>query len=243
MGDDAPRGAYDRVGYLHVQGRLGSSCIATLIDQDLALTNAHCLAGIDWTRVAFAQGGQAGVSPVADAVLHPDYTPGENHLDASDIALVRLKHEWGASGPAFTPAERSADLGTEATIVSLQHHDGYLRDQRPDSLGSVRVELKSAGDNANLILVSAKAPEQKLCPGDSGAPVLQDGVMIGIVAGGKGPIGVPLESLTCGMYSRPQILSLFPHRRWIGEAVSLLRLRQKAKTLPSAGELSSLLGR
>ena len=92
VGQNASTG-YGRVGYLHVEGTYGSRCLATLLEQDIAVTSAHCLAGFDWRsrNVYFARSGEAGLTPIEDVAVSPEYAPAAKR-SSSDIALIRLKH-------------------------------------------------------------------------------------------------------------------------------------------------------
>lgn len=254
IGQNASQG-FDRVGYLYREGTFGASCIATLLEQDIVLTNAHC---IDWRRshaLSFARSGEVGTVSATDFAIHPDYVKTEGALSSFDLALVRLEHEWGSKEAAFSLTERAVARTDEAMVVSLQHQDGDLRDQRPDRMGTVQIVFREAGDDARLTLAAVKDSNERLCPGDSGAPVVQNGVLIGILTGGRMTANIPSDKLNCKDFSSPRVVSLYRHRGWIEQATAQLRSRQAppvtisehrsatAVKLPTAEELSALLAR
>lgn len=255
IGQDASQG-FGRVGYLYLEGTFGPGCIATLLEQDIAVTSAHCLERVDWRRsqaVSFARSREIGFSPIVDFIIHSGYVKTAGVQSGFDLALVRLEHEWGSEEPAYSLAERAVVLTEEATVISLQHQEGDLRDQRPDSMGTARIVFRKIGEDSRLILADAKDSGAKICPGDSGAPVVQNGVLIGIMTSGRMPADIPREKLNCKDFSSPQFLSLYHHREWIKQATAQLRSRQApaatisrhpsaaALKLPTAEELSALL--
>lgn len=176
---------HEAVGYLAVGsgGRLTpqSSCGATLIAPQVAITAAHCIVltrrdGIDTYGYGLgATGGE--VFRAARVHVHPGYDPDGAERYRHDVAVLILE-----STPPVTPVEIApAPVRAQATYV------GYGRTTRGDSTVQTGYtdERKSArlridrDDGRNVFTTGL---DGGLCWGDSGGPLLVGDAVVGVLA-------------------------------------------------------------
>ena len=171
--------AYRGVGRLNVAGR--RFCTATLIAPDVIVTAAHCLyhpathARVPEDEMTFVAGlrlgEKAAVRKVVRAVTQPDFAFA-GIADAAgvraDLAVLALARPVpGAAAAAFPTADWDADAGPLAVV-------SYSRDRaQAPSIEDCPVEVTFGG---------VAALDCAATYGVSGAPVLQDGRVVGVVS-------------------------------------------------------------
>ena len=183
---DAPE--HDAVVSLHKLARGGRSvyvspfCSGTLIREDVVITAAHCMSGINASKLAIYVGDDPSVDitshlyTVSEVWVHPSY---DSAALTDDIALVRLD---SSITEAVTPVPElpategltSADAGTAINFAGFgQTETGTSGvklqvDGTIDALGCGVSGCPSAGDTATQF--SYAQPTTGPCFGDSGGP-------------------------------------------------------------------------
>ncbi|XP_046922295.1 ovochymase-1 [Lynx rufus] len=182
-------------------------CAGSLIQDDLVVTAAHCLVGLNEKQIKsltvtgghnlFPEGKQEQKIPVSKMIIHPEY----NRLGymSSDIALLYLKHK--------------VKFGTAVQPICLPHKDdkfeagllcmtsGWCKISETSEYSDVlqEVELPIMDDRTcNSVLTGMNFPllgrtmmcasfpdgEKEACQGDSGSPfVCRRGNGIWVLAG------------------------------------------------------------
>uniref|UniRef100_A0ABI7YYK4 Ovochymase 1 n=1 Tax=Felis catus TaxID=9685 RepID=A0ABI7YYK4_FELCA len=182
-------------------------CAGSLIQDDLVVTAAHCLVGLNEKQIKsltvtgghnlFPEGKQEQKIPVSKMIIHPEY----NRLGymSSDIALLYLKHK--------------VKFGTAVQPICLPHKDdkfdagllcmtsGWCKISETSEYSDVlqEVELPIMDDRmCNSVLTGMNFPllgrtmmcasfpdgEKEACQGDSGSPfVCRRGNGIWVLAG------------------------------------------------------------
>ncbi|MDF2996329.1 MAG: trypsin-like serine protease [Xanthobacteraceae bacterium] len=188
----------------------GASCTGVVLARDVLLTAAHCVQpAANYAVVVFEPAGPR-LLQAARVVLHPRFDPGsfESSRPTPDLALVKLGE---ALPERFGPANLSAD----PTLPPQRAHFliagfGVTRDGDGKSAGTLRtVELPSIGTTGGIMVRLSNGEAAGGCTGDSGGPVLADGVVVGIIgwstaAGGKRGCGGVTGATLVG-----------PQRAWI----------------------------
>ena len=209
-GHPAPAGAYPWAVALvasHLPAERGQFCGGSLIEPDVVLTAAHCVAGaapgdldavVGRYRLAERDGERIDAALIASS---PDYDP---RTSSSDVALVRLAEPAGeptvalatpAQEPLFAPGEPARVLGwgtlrsggPEAADVL------YETDVSIDSNAACQDAYAQGSGGEVLIddtMICASAPGRDACQGDSGGPLVVDEAagwrQVGIVSFGIG---------------------------------------------------------
>ena len=191
-----PTADFPAVVGLVITNRDGSAalCSGTLIAPSAVLTAAHCLAFDPVRVVAVVYPAGTRVDYVASAFhSHPRFSLAR--FAVADIAIVRLASSVADVVPV-PPAQRSPHPGTTGAIV------GFGED------GSGRVGLKQAGTirlrrcprvvrtgNGRVRLAKSLCWRgnqlSDTCSGDSGGPLLVNGVVAGVTSGGIGTTECP----------------------------------------------------
>lgn len=198
-------------GYSSVDGQF---CGATVVDRSWVLTAAQCVRHPDgqWNLKAsdivvhvgtqtLSRGGTRIAA--AEVRIHPGWTP---RTLRNDLALIRLDQPV----PASVPLQTIAPPGTEAANVLDVHvvgwgdttnHQGVWSDQLRRTYltrytqGGCAMEFpRGAFDQATMIC--AGNDRQGTCDGDSGGPLLFDGVQVGITSWGNRDCGDPPDVFT-----------------------------------------------
>lgn len=202
---------FSQVLKVQIQGsRAAADCSGVLVRSDAVLTAAHCISDPQLGKVEAVQvrAGKEVISarkwlgnPKFRANSH---APG---MYGVDIALLFL----GASLAGATPvtlATRNPAAGTAVTAVGFGYDgrgsDGNGRLGRR-LVGELRVEEAQMTGYPEGI--TAMGPQQT-CEGDSGGPLLQNGVLVGILSGGDvaGSGAACVDSVSSVYSSVPNLL-------------------------------------
>ncbi len=214
VGGAQPAGELGRSAVLIVGSR-GNSCTGVALARDLILTAAHCvLPGAEYRLVEFDANRRPSLRDVAQVERHPQFNLGNftAHRVTADVALLKLKEPFGLAPARLAPGAPSVKPGDAFTVVGYGvaiRGDGrsggtaraatLVATGRPGNLQIRLVDPATGGDRAGL----------GACTGDSGAPVLRDGAVIGVVSWSTGPG----NSAGCGGLTGVTPLSLY--RGWI----------------------------
>ena len=164
---DLSGGAFSSLALVRLAG---GTCSGALVAPDLVLTAAHCEAPVS-VQVAGSEHAvvQVHVAPGFDAD-----PAGSDH----DLALLRLDGTVPAVPLSFATAGGEVDLGSPVTFAGF------------GTAGSPDAAAVGSGEVVGLRARSFDvAGESSACEGDSGGPVLADGVIVGVVSAGQGGVG------------------------------------------------------
>ena len=170
-------------------------CGASLIWEDIVLTAAHCFGsfarGILYNGINLSGGEGELFRGVASEFPHPEYN---NETDANDIMLVLLSNP--ATNVPFQELNFDPDQpisGESATVI------GYGRVEETGNISQVLLQtevdivdfdtcdefFRRILDDVMVCAGSGTAGRDS-CAGDSGGPLLVDGVAVGLVSFGSG---------------------------------------------------------
>ncbi len=188
----------------------GASCTGVVLAPNALLTAAHCVQpAADYAVVVF-EAGAPRLIPVTRIALHPAYDPNsfETRRPTPDLAVVRLAEGLPSS---FRPAELSDQpaLPARRTAFTIAGF-GVTKDGDGKSAGTLRsVDLPSIGTTGGIMVRLSDGVAKGGCTGDSGGPVLLDGVVAGIIGWSTAAGG----ARGCGGVTGATLVG--PQRAWI----------------------------
>lgn len=160
----------------------GASCTGVVLGREVLLTAAHCVQpAADYAVVVF-EAGAPRLIPLSRIALHPAFDPNSfaTRRPTPDLAVVRLSEPLPAR---FSPARLSAEPALPARRARfLIAGFGVARDGDGKSAGTLRsVELPSIGTTGGIMVRLSDGEAKGGCTGDSGGPMIADGVVVGII--------------------------------------------------------------
>lgn len=221
-GAPAVEGALAR-GVVMIVGSRGGFCTGALLAPDLVLTAAHCVPpGFAYKLVEFDAGHRPKFRDVAKVSRHPRFAQASllAHRATADVALLKLAAPLpqavpvalGGSGARVASGDRFTVVGFGVAVPGDGTTGGVARTAtlaatgRPGNLQLRLVDARMQGVRAGL----------GACTGDSGAPVLAGGAVMGVVSWSTGPNATE----GCGGLTGVTPLSLY--RAWIVETAGRL---------------------
>ncbi|XP_058465391.1 chymotrypsin-1-like [Malaya genurostris] len=175
------------------------SCGGSILSSWWILTAAHCVNVLTSPSLQSVQVGRTNISRLADesvykielVIPHPEYNSSDSYVN--DIALIKLREqlELGETvQPVLLPAPcfelEEPDLGV--TLIGWGYNnDGVASTtlQRVEYYVVPNEECDAIHDNTiypSQICAAEPGGGKGQCSGDSGGPLLHDGVQVGIVS-------------------------------------------------------------
>jgi hypothetical protein len=193
----------------------GGVCSAVIVDADVVLTAAHCVAGAPEHRVHWR--GEDGrpelVLPAAKAV-HPGYDAKavEARRRSIDLALIRLPEKLPDRFAVATLSAAAPPAGARATFGGY----GASAAGEARSTGTFRsadLPVVERFGKSTILIWAEGAGKAGACMGDSGGPIAR-GEAVFAVATWVGD----RRSGACGKFSQGVLLG--PQRAWIDKTLA-----------------------
>lgn len=192
------------------------TCTGIVVAQDIVLTAAHCVAGAREVIIAYEENGSHTLQRVKTKALNPGYVRGSNV--SIDLALLKLDTNLPGR---FSPVALEADghphsIGARRRVAGFglaterdEASSGTLRSAGTVILPKIYPRFMRIGDQ-----VDADLTDFAVCTGDSGGPVLDGQVLVGVVYG-REKFG---NATRCG--TTAQAVRIAPQRGWIDSVMS-----------------------
>lgn len=193
------------------QGNKHGACTGTVVARNIIMTAAHCVAGNKQVAVAYAEDGSHVLQQIAAKAINPGFSPAARV--SIDLALVRLDSDLPAR---FQPmpvdsGESAHEIGVGRTIAGFglaaerdEASAGKLRSARVLVLPKLYPRFLRLGSRPD-----ADLSDFAVCTGDSGGPVIDGGLVVGVVYG-REKFG---NAQSCGTIA--QAVRVAPQRGWI----------------------------
>ncbi|NP_001244045.1 complement factor D precursor [Ictalurus punctatus] len=200
---------------LQLEGK--HNCGGFLISSQWVMSAAHCFqGGIKYKVVLGAHSlsqaeDKKQTFDMAAVYNHPDYNK-ENY--DNDIALVKLSQpviESDAVKPLKFQRAGGSDPDTNVAVETAGWGSLDNLGSRPDKLHEVTVAVikssicgrsNSYGESFTTNMLCAGKPRKDTCDGDSGGPLLYNGIAVGITSNG---------GRKCGSTRKPGLYTIISH--------------------------------
>jgi secreted trypsin-like serine protease len=213
LGGDAVAEAGSRLEnrVVMVLGSRGSVCSGTVLSPTVVITAGHCVSGSGQYAVAYREGGSPVIQQVRQVARHPEFS-GRQKVSI-DMALVRLALPLPSR---FTPMALDADagddvVGSRMTLAGF----GLAREGDEASAGTLRTGQVAILPRyyPRFMRLGRTNGAVRICKGDSGGPVISDGLtgmtLAGVVYASERKTG----GRQCG--ETAQAVRIAPQKGWI----------------------------
>ncbi|MFT4097206.1 MAG: trypsin-like serine protease [Rhodoblastus sp.] len=194
-------------------GRGAGFCSGVVLAPNVVLTAAHCVAAPAATRVHFRDGaGKPVLMEVSRVARHPGFRADAVAARAKsiDLALVETKEPLPSSFTSVALGEAPNEIGAAFEATGF----GVTQPGAASTSGVLRrARLTLRAPLSHVLLWLDSADGAGACTGDSGAPVFNNGALVGIVAFAQGAHGRGCGGLT-------QAVRIAPYRAWIEQTIA-----------------------
>nr|AEI58621.1 serine protease [Eupolyphaga sinensis] len=187
------------VSVIKMEGEnIAALCIGTIVDETHFIIPAHCKLVSDDNYSTYRvrsntltyNGTQATTHEITSWIQHEGYD--ENTKWTNDISLVTVATEFAANVSAPLAAANAVDPADEATVTSVGWGatcDGCEFNLELQSVADLRIYSQTncnaflgEGLNANKVCAGNPSTQHGICKGDSGAPLIENEIVIGIAS-------------------------------------------------------------